>query len=83
MTETEKKDKLREVIAELAKDPVILEFVKDVEESPATTEYHYGRYMSFLSQSKTESEIKFAAMVLLKAGANRLGVGWAVRLLTM
>ena len=65
---------LQEVVVEMK--PV----VANIEKSPLTTKDHYGDYMAFLSKVPKE-QIKTFGMVLIKAGANPSGVGWAIKLL--
>ena len=73
--------KVDKLVAELAADfkPV----VEKIESGIKTTQNNYGRYMALLSQlgagDKNKSGIM--ALALIKAGANRNGVGSAYKLL--
>ena len=79
------KDKktLDEHIRDLARDPDILQFVKQTEARTPTTKDHYGVYMSLLSKfSGDPVAMRVMPKALKYAGANAAGVDWAVKLLT-
>jgi len=56
-------------------------FVKRTESSLPTTKDHYGDYLGFLTSVGTETRIKIVAVALIHAGANKIGVASALRLL--
>lgn len=53
--------------------------VRDIEDSPMTTQNHYGDYMSVLSQAGDSDNKRFIALALIDAGANKQGVRDALR----
>lgn len=63
----EKHEMVKKEIGELNK------VVSQIENSIATTQYHYGEYMAIVKDMTT-------AVLLLAAGANLEGIKWAVRL---
>ena len=67
-------------VEELAND--LKELVQETESSAKTTQNHYGKYMSILSQlshgDKRTGNI--VALALIRAGANQQGVKDALRL---
>ena len=76
------KTTVNEAIEQMATDPDVKTLVREIEDSPATTKGHYGRYMAFLSNF---NDVKIATLViapaLIQAGANAYGVDWAVKLI--
>ena len=74
--------KVTAAVKQMATDPDIKTFVREVEDSTPTTKGHYGRYMAFLGNF---NDIKIVSVILApalkKAGANAYGVDWAVKLL--
>jgi RNA binding exosome subunit len=72
MTE-EQKAILRDIARDL--EPL----VRDIEDSPMTTQNHYGDYMSVLSQAGDSDNRRFIALALIDAGANKQGVRDALR----
>ena len=75
-------EKVQGLIKEFSTDKDIVQVVKDIERRYATTQDHYGDYMSFLApyQSKATA-LYIISEALVIAGANRNGVNWAVRIL--
>jgi hypothetical protein len=75
MTQREKETKL---IMELAED--FAPFVKDVENSIATTRNHYGRYGAMLTRLSKGSKrnATIFAYAMIQAGANGQGVSDAL-----
>lgn len=76
--------KLDNAISKLAEDNDIIDYVKAVEGSIATTKGHYGKYMHILGeynkQGKAYAYVLKEAMI--KAGANSYGVNWAYKIIT-
>ena len=80
--DTERDGKVKGLIEELAKDPDVINAVKDIEGRIMTTKYHYGDYMAFLSPfTKQVGALYIMSQALILAGADYEGVQWAVRLL--
>ncbi len=72
---------MEKLIEELAGD--LKQDVQRIESSPETTQYHYGDYGALLSAvAKDKATAGIIALALIKAGASRLGVAWALRLFT-
>lgn len=67
MTHEEAKQKINEAAK------ILKSVVEKIENSPAETQNHYGRYMAILSQTPLNQR-KIMAATLIKAGANRMGV---------
>jgi len=65
------------ILKDIAKD--LEPLVREVEQSPMTTQNHYGDYMSILSQSGDADNKRFIALALIDAGANKQGVRDALR----
>jgi hypothetical protein len=66
------------IVKDLAKD--LKPLVRDIEDSPKTTQNHYGSYMSVLSQIGGDADNKrLIALALIDAGANEQGVRDALR----
>ena len=56
--------------------------VAKIEAGLETTQDHYGRYMAILGVFEHEQSRRIAAVALVRAGANRRGVGSAFEALT-
>ena len=72
--------KAKALVIEFSKDPDIIQVVKDIESRYATTQDHYGDYISFLTPYKGTA-LYIISEALVMAGASRAGVVWAVRIL--
>lgn len=82
LTDQERKEKINSMIDEFSKDPEIVDFVKKTEKSLATTQNHYGKYMSFLTPfSSKPVTLYIMSKALIAAGANARGVGSALQVL--
>jgi hypothetical protein len=82
LTDQERKEKINSMIDEFSKDPEIVDFVKKTEKSLATTQNHYGKYMSFLTPfSSKPVTLYIMSRALIGAGANAQGVGSALRVI--
>lgn len=85
MSETSKFDAAKALLEKVVNDtaddlrPMVAEIEADAH---PTTQYNYGRYMAVIStlSSGKESVARVIALALLRAGANRDGVSWALRL---
>ena len=75
METLKQQDLITEMVAELK--PI----VESIEKRLATTQYHYGDYMSILGRYPAELRKTMAAL-LLKSGANVDGVKWAYKLMS-
>jgi len=73
-----RKEKIEALVKELAVD--LVPAVSKIEASVATTQNHYGDYLSILSVPKSQTERKLVALALLEAGANRNGIVSAMHL---
>lgn len=70
---TTAQDKIDKVITDMAEE--IRPIVQEIEQSIATSQNHYGEYMSVLSQLGDKPGYKrVIAAALVEAGANRKGV---------
>lgn len=79
--DTTKQAKMEALIDDLAND--FKPIVADIEKGIKTTQNNYGRYMSVLSQlgKGNRDHTNLFALALIKAGANRQGVGSAIKIL--
>ena len=73
-------EKLQQLIDGLAED--LKETVMKIEARPMTTKDHYGDYGALLSQVSGGNKNKagLIALALVKAGANRNGVSYGLKL---
>jgi hypothetical protein len=73
------KERLDSLVKELAGD--VRELVAEIEASPPVTQHHYGRYLSVILGVGSDASVrKVIALALLEAGANKAGVGAALRI---
>ncbi len=56
------------------------DIVANIEKSVATTQNHYGDYLSILTMTKNEKSRTIFAHALIEAGASKAGVGAAMRI---
>ena len=81
LTKTQQ-DKIDAGIEQMSKDSDIIEFVREVENGIKTTQDHYGRYMSFLTNYVKDPVIlHIISRGLIGAGANSRGVNSALMVL--
>lgn len=80
MNETTREEKLKKLVSDLAGD--FKPAVQKIEAKIATTRNHYGDYMGLISSlAKTKQHAQLFAMAMIEAGANRQGVGDALRVM--
>lgn len=73
-------EKLTKLIDELAGD--FKPAVQKIEAKIPTTRNHYGDYMGLISSlAKTKQHAQLFAMAMIKAGANRQGIGDALKVM--
>ena len=70
-------------ITEAADDlvPDVIDIVTEIENSAPTTQDHYGRYMAVLSTIDDKLSRLVTALAMSKAGANKAGISWALKLI--
>ncbi len=83
MTNTDKikalTDGTRAIIDDMAE--TLKPIVQGIETSIKTTQDHYGRYLSILTQFKDKQMRSIVVKALIQAGANQAGVNSALKIL--
>jgi hypothetical protein len=75
-------EKVQGLIKEFSVDKDIIQAVTDIESRYATTQNHYGDYMSFLAPYQAKpTALYIISEALVLAGASRAGVAWAIKIL--
>ena len=77
MTKITTKERVHAIILDLAID--LKPIVRDIENSPETTQGHYGDYMAALSEAGSKANRHIVATALIVAGANVIGMKGAMQ----
>lgn len=80
MTKQQAEQEFEKLVAEAVE--LLKPIVENIEKSPPNTKYHYGAYMALLGQAETKQLRVLLSSALIRAGANSLGVGAALKLLS-
>ena len=81
-TQQTQQEKVQGLIKELSIDKDIIAFVNKTEGRFATTQNHYGDYMSFLAPYQAKpTALYIISEAIVLAGASRAGVAWAIKIL--
>lgn len=79
----EQKAKMETMIDEFAKDPDVVQAVKQFESGVKTTKDNYGKYMAFLSPyAKNPVALHIISQAMMRAGGNANGIRSAMGLIT-
>ena len=82
LTAGTQQEKVQGLIKEFSIDKDIIQVVNDIESRHATTQDHYGDYMSFLAPYQAKpTALYIISEALVLAGASREGVAWAIKIL--
>lgn len=75
-------ENVEKAIQMMVEDKDIQDIVKDIEGSVMTTKGHYGRYMAAMTPFAQDKASLFVVyMAMLRLGANREGLLWAIKLI--
>lgn len=77
----DQKSALLAAIKEFSKDSDVIAIVKNIENSPQTTQDHYGRYLGLLSEQTKQPQRLILSSALLGAGANKAGIDSALKVI--
>ena len=81
-TQQTQQEKVQGLIKEFSIDKDIIQAVTDIESRYATTQNHYGDYMSFLAPYQAKpTALYIISEALVLDGASRAGVAWAIKIL--